>query len=253
MKQYLLLLLLSSSLTSCYHAYYAPNTTHAALLSRKGETKVNAMYSAGADTEFEGGELQVAHALTRNSALMLNFMAVGRSDNTGSQTESGKGSYVELAYGGFKALDNRSKQWIGEVYGGIGRGGARNEYSAVDRSKVGITKFFLQPAIGFKSRHFEAALAPRLALVNWKVKESVLSPDNAVAGDLAIIRANPTFFSFEPGILLRAGSENIKFQAGLSFSMNQYNSGNYLFYDDGLAETLTANLGISLNLFPARK
>ena len=253
MKHCLLLLLLGASLTSCYHAYYAPNSTHAALLSAKGESRINGTYTAGADTEFEGVELQAAHALTNHSGIMLNFMSVGRTDNTGSQVESGKGSYLEVAYGGFKPLDKRGGQWIGEIYGGLGRGAARNEYSAIERSKVGITKFFVQPAIGYKSRYFEAALVPRLALVNWKVKESVLAPDNAVAGDLNIIRGNPTFFSFEPGILLRAGSQNIKFQAGLSFCMNKYNSGNYLFYDEGLSETLTANLGISISLFPAKK
>ena len=252
MKRIFLPLVLTVLLASCTHVYYAPNTPNAPLLSRKGETRLAALYTGGADSEFSGGELQAAVALTKNSGVMASFMSVGRSDRSGSERESGKGSYVEASYGLFKSLDANRGHFIGEVYGGLGLGSASNTYSVTDHSKVGLTKFFLQPAIGYRSDYFEALIVPRLAVVNWKVKTAVLKPDSPYTRDMNVMRAEPGFFAFEPAILLRGGSRNGKLQAGLGFSMSRFNASSYLFYSEGLTESMTAHVGATLNLFPKR-
>lgn len=262
MKYYAYLLALAAITASCTHVYYAPNTANAPLLSEKGETRINALYSAGGVSEFSGGELQVAHAISKNFGLMVNGMAVSRSDEitdwdfnsgtTGSHTEKGNGSYIEFAGGYFKALD-RSKKIIFETYGGLGTGTAKNDYDFGDHSKVNSTKIFIQPSIGYRSNYFEMAVVPKLSFINWTVKESRVSnqTDND-AQEIAAIENKPRFFAFEPALLLRAGGKDLKAQASLSFSNTQSTTdGGYR--TDGLIEGLTASIGISINLKPNKK
>lgn len=245
---------------SCTHVYYAPNTANAPLLSEKGETRINALYSAGGVSEFSGGELQLAHAISKNVGLMVNGMAVSKSEEitdwsfnsgtTGSHTEKGNGSYIEFAGGYFKTFD-KSKKLVFETYGGIGFGTANNDYSFSAHSKVNSTKFFLQPSIGYKLRYFEMAVVPKVSFVNWNVKEARISnqSDND-AQEIAAIQSKPHFVAFEPALLLRAGGKDFKAQATLSFSNGPSGSG---YMMDDLIETLNASIGISINLKPIKK
>lgn len=251
MKYFLFSLLIMITATSCYHVYYAPNTANAPLLSEKGEVRVNGLYSSGSNSEFEGGELQVAAAVSNNIGVMMNGMTAGNTDEVSDyyggnvHKESGKGSYIEFAGGLFKSFDEK-KKWIGEVYGGVGFGSVHNTYDKNEASRVGISKFFLQPAVGYKTSYFEFSIVPRISLINWKVRKDDLSPadpnsaDGSAQSDLLKIRDRPSLFNFEPAFLLRAGAKNVKLQAGLSFS----NSKN----DYYPVETLNASLGVSVNL-----
>lgn len=262
MKYYASLLALAAITASCTHVYYAPNTANAPLLSKKGETRINALYSAGGVSEFSGGELQVAHAISKNFGLMANGMAVSRSDEitdwdfysgtTGSHTEKGNGSYMEFAGGYFRTLD-KNKKFVFETYGGFGVGTAKNEYDFGDHSKVNSTKIFLQPSLGYKSVHFEMAVVPKVSFINWNVKESLISnQSNSDAGAIAAIKSKPHFVAFEPALLLRAGGKDFKAQASLSFSNTQASSGTGYRTDD-LIEGLNASIGISINLKPNKK
>ncbi|HEY0356365.1 MAG TPA: hypothetical protein VGC29_09185, partial [Flavisolibacter sp.] len=148
MKNIICLLIISVGLTSCYHVYYAPNTANAPLLSKTGETRINGLYSQGADTEYDGAELQLAHAINKNVGLMVNGFTASKSEEGDiSVIEKGSGSYIEFAGGLYKAFDPKAK-WIGEIYGGAGFGSVKNDYGLNDHSRVGITKIFVQPAIG---------------------------------------------------------------------------------------------------------
>lgn len=259
MKLFVTLLVIVLGATSCTHIYYAPNSANVPLLSEKKETRVNALYCSGGETEFEGGELQVAAALTKNVAVMVNGMAMGKSESVSDysgnsrHTESGNGSYIEVAGGMFESF-GKKKKWIGEIYGGVGVGSAKNTYSNNLESKVNSTKLFLQASVGFKSRYFEFAFAPKISLINWNVKrDDLANVDQSHFNyydelDLQVIKNKPNFVSFEPALLIRAGGEDFKIQAGLSFS--NFTANNYLF--DGLTETLNASLGISINLHPAK-
>lgn len=252
MKQIALLFIVTISTTSCYHVYYAPNTAHSPLLSQKGETRINAYYSGGSNSDFEGAEFQGATAIGKQTGIMVNTMFVGNSEtvsdyNSGnSWLETGKASYIEFAGGVFKSYGNKGK-WIGEVYGGFGLGTAKNTYRSNESSKVGITKFFLQPAFGFKTNHFEVSLVPKVSFVNWKVKEEKLTAANSYDGDafdLMQIHQNPNFLCFEPALIVRGGGKNIKLHAGLSFS----NLNDNLYP----VENLTSSIGISINLKPKK-
>jgi hypothetical protein len=252
MKQLFIISLLALIFTSCQHIYYAPNTPNAPLFDHKGETRINGLYSKGGDTEFEGAELQLAHAFSKNFALMANAFTASRSESVSdynggnSQIESGRGSYVEFGGGIFYPLDVRNK-WIAELYAGPGFGSVINEYSWKEQSRVGITKLFIQPSIGYKAKNFEIGFIPRVSYINWKVKQENVSPLNNQDNidELNIIRSDPGFIAFEPSLLLRGGGRGLKAQFSVSFSNFRTSA---MFLDNELAETLNASLGISLNL-----
>ncbi|HTM92537.1 MAG TPA: hypothetical protein VL095_08970 [Flavisolibacter sp.] len=264
MKLLIYLLIISVGCCSCFHVYYAPNSAHAPLLSEKGETRINGLYSTGGNSEFNGGELQFAHAVSQNFGIMVNGMMASKSEqiddwgfssnwggSSNYHTEKGSGSYLELAGGYFKTFDEK-KKWIGELYSGLGAGGVKNDYGFGDYSKVNSYKFFIQPAVGYKSKYFEAMIVPKVSFINWKVKERNIqtSGNNSYAeADISAIGAKRNFLAFEPALLFRAGGQNVKLQWGLSFS--GFNSSS--FYDEDLIETLNANIGISVNLKPRRK
>lgn len=256
MKHYTnFLLMITIAIVSCTHVYYSPNAANAPLLSEKGETRINALYSSGNISEFDGGELQYAQAINKNFGLMINGMAAGKSDNwtdysgssTSYHTEKGNGSYIEFAGGYFKNFDQK-KKCIGEVYAGFGSGSVKNDYGD-GNSKVNIFKYFIQPDIGYKSKYFEAAFVPKVSVINWKVKESNVT-NSDIKADLNYIASRKSFVAFEPAILLRAGAKNVKFQFEMSFS--NFNAAS-AFYSYDLIETLNSSIGISINLKPIKK
>lgn len=264
MKLYTFLFAFALFIASCTHVYYAPNTANAPLLSEKGETRINALYSAGGASEFTGGELQFAHAVHKNFALMVNGMAVSRSDEvstwrldpnwnvvTEHHTEKGKGSYIEFASGYFKTLDKKRK-WVFETYGGFGVGSANNDYGFGDHSKVNSTKIFIQPSFGYKTKYFEMAFVPKLSFVNWELKEKSVSHTNNdyLRADFTSIENHPHFALFEPSWLLRAGGALFKVQAAVSYSGVSMGSSAPV---GDLTEDLNASIGISINLKPSKK
>jgi hypothetical protein len=245
MKVFFILAVAAFLITSCHHVYYAPNTVAVPLLAEKHDVRINGLYSTGGESEFSGAELQFAYAPSKHFGVMFNAMAVGQKENTGDYLESGNGRYGEFAAGYFNRFELK---WIFETYAGFGGGKVNNEYGMGDHSTIGMTKFFIQPAIAFKSRYFEMAFAPRFGIVNWKEKESSVKyfENDYAHYDLMAIRAKPSFFTFEPAIILRGGGEHVKIQFGLSFS----NPGQLVYTD--LTESMTMGLGLSVH-FNTRK
>jgi len=211
-----------------------------------------------------GGEFQFTHAVRQNFGIMANGMVASKSEqlddwnfssNSGSSsgyhTEKGSGSYIEVGVGYFRALDEK-KKWMGEIYSGFGAGTVKNDYGFGDHSKVNSYKFFIQTAVGLKSKNFEAMIVPKVSFINWKVKERNIrrSGNSSYAeADMNSIEAKRNFLAFEPALVFRAGGQNLKLQWGLSFS--SFNSSS--FYDEELIETVNANIGISIDLKPAKK
>lgn len=217
MRTTIILLLVIITFSSCYHAYYGPNTPNAPLLTEKGEVRLNTMYTYGGDTDIEGGELQFAYAFRDKWGFIFSGISAGVEENTGDYVEKGNGIYAEAGVGHFKRID---RNWMFECYGGLGTGSANNDYGLGDRSKVAFNKLFIQPAIALKTKHFEFAFITRFNAVNWKVKEErIKSSDNEEAkNDMMRIRNKSTFFAFEPGLIFRAGGENFKVQTGFTLS-----------------------------------
>jgi hypothetical protein len=170
MKRFTPLILLAITFASCTHVYYAPNTANAPMLSEKGETRINGLRTGGNKSEFSGGELQAAHAITNSFGVMANWMSVSKTEeisdwtwNSGSHIEKGNGSYVEFAGGYFKTLDKR-KRVVFETYGGIGFGSANNDYGFAITQKLILPKFSCSPPSGTSPPISKSPLFLRSAL-----------------------------------------------------------------------------------------
>jgi hypothetical protein len=238
MKNIILFLFVAFSLISCTHVYYAPNTPNVPLFSQKGETRINALFSTTSSSAGTGGELQAAHAVGRNAAIMINAFAA-RSSN---EVEKGKGRYLEFGMGGFRT-PVRANSWVGEVYGGGGIGTVRYDFENKNNSKVNFSRFFLQPSLGYRIKNFEAAFVPRLSFVHWTVKEAnFTSQDQGSAIEITAIRDFPNFISFEPTILIRGGGEHVKLQLAVTGLHSKRGQSAMLL------ERSNVSLGISINL-----
>lgn len=247
MKHNLLLALTCLLCTSCYHAYYSPNTAHVPLLSQKGEGKLTASIGTGANTEYTSGELQLAFAATKNLGFMVNGFTATKSEETEDNHEKGSGSYIEAAPGLFMPI-SRNGKWRAELYAGAGTGSVTNNYGVPSSSKVGVTKAFLQPAIGYKSTNLEVAFAPKMSFINWKVKEDrvLADRDSYDKTEVDYISQQTRFTAFEPSLIIRAGGENVKVQLGITYSFT-----NIKEYE--LTEELLLSVGIAFGFGQKKK
>jgi len=208
---------ISSLCTSCLHHYYAPNSNNVPLFKEKNEGRIQAQFSGGND--YEGFEFQSAYSVGKHTALQLNFFtANGNEEEAFVEPSSGKGTYIEAAAGYFAPSHNN--HWVFETYGGVGTGTVTNEYYKSESSKVGVTKFFLQPSYGFSTKNFEIAVSSKFSLANFNVKNSTVTMDNNPADfpDIEFLRNNKSFFFWEPGIMLRGGFKQFKILAQFTYS-----------------------------------
>ncbi|HEX8333929.1 MAG TPA: hypothetical protein VF622_15020 [Segetibacter sp.] len=233
-------------LTACTHYYYGPNSSNVPLFKEKGEGRISGALS-GAD-ETTGFELQTAYAFGKNFGGMFNFYTAGGKDNTtfdgsgsGStrQIEKGNGTLTEIGLGYFQPLS--ASNMIFELYGGIGGGTVNNFYQQNESSKVGLTKLFLQPSIGYSNdeRTLEAAFSTRLSSINFKVKEARFATGTGGYDLIQVqyIRNNDNIFFVEPSLLFRGGGKNIKGQLQLTTS-------HPLTRKEFLTQELNASIGI---------
>lgn len=207
---------------SCNHLYYAPSSANTPLFREKNEGMLNAGF-IGTD-EASGVQVQSAYAVGKNVGVLLNFMTMGESNNTSYNNqnvkEKGRGTYVEAAAGYFKPFSNI--KFVFETYGGIGAGMINNHYASSERSKVGLTKLFIQPAIGLRLPNYQMSLATKFSAAMLKIKSSDLSstglPDEYAK--LYYLPDHKTSFLFEPTLTFRAGLKSVMLQAQVTLSLN---------------------------------
>jgi hypothetical protein len=215
------------SFTSCSHYYYAPNTTNIPLLEEK-EAKVNFQYASGSISN--GFELQSAFAISSNFGGMVNTMFTGSKDDYSTYSNKTNSSYIEFAGGYFTPVNNTAL--IFETYGGIGFGGVRNDYET-GRSKVGFTKFFLQPNIGVKVKSFEFAISTRFNYLFQSVRNNSLPTSEYEYQELAYLEGNPNSFLLEPGAVLRFGGKKFMIQLQYTSSINLSHPEHFLSQEVG--------------------
>jgi hypothetical protein len=146
--------------------------------------------------------------------------------------------------GYYKAFGEK-KLWVFETYGGAGAGGENHVYNSLETSKLNITKYFIQPSIGYSSHRgtFEIAAGSRFTGLNLKINQSNVSFENNLSSkkNLDYISIHPSSFLWEPSIIIAAGWPNFKFYFEITTSYNLTNP-------DLAQDNSDANLGIKFTL-----
>jgi hypothetical protein len=138
----------------------------------------------------------------------------------GTKEYGGSGAYVEVAGGYFSRL--HPSDWVFETYAGIGTGSIHNTHEHLQRSKVGVTKIFVQPSIGWAGRGFQFGFSARLAYVDLRVKSSTVTEARNIEDyfDIEYIRDHRSAILLEPAVMIRSGAEGIKFSLSYTGSSN---------------------------------
>lgn len=220
MKIYRIIPILSIAfLASCSPKYYAPTTQNAPLFTEKGESSI-AVTGSGNQVE-----LQAAYALGTNFAIQANGGLFIPSDLDNGN--GGSGNYGEFGLGYFKPLKGNM---VFETYGILGFGSVENHFPSTVSSNpgttgdisAGITRFGIQPNIGYKSNRFSASLSSRFVQMQYSNIKGSLVFDGE--DQVNYLKNNKAHFLIEPAITLRYGFEKIKLQLQYGHSLNMTNS-----------------------------
>ena len=210
----LLAVLLASG--GCNPKYYAPNTHNVPLLSRDGDYA--ALFAFG-DSR---GELQGAYAFTEDIGVMLNAAYFERGDD--EDGDGGEGGLLELGFGYQTQLGEPFQ--LG-VFGLLGGGNLENHFPSTLAGNPGttgileanLTRFGVQPVIGFRSTYFEAAASMRV----MRLRYSDVTGSLVFAGEdqVQLLRSQAEHTLLEPALTVRAGLPTVKLQLQLGLSVNE--------------------------------
>lgn len=236
-KQTILILILVAAMSSCTHYYYMPNVQNVPLFREKNEVRATIASGGGAETSTT--EIQVAHAVTNNFAVMTNFMAAKGGDK--ADRSWARGSYIDAGVGYYKTI---SEFGVFEIYGGLGSSNQHHEYgsssSVNGTADLHFNKLFLQPSFGFTFRAFDIALSARLSRVTFG------RIDNNITNDIEFdyvdsISRNRNSLLFEPALTIRGGWKHVKIQLQFVTSKN-------LSHPNLRFETQTLSIGLFFTL-----
>lgn len=199
------------------NVYHTPSTPNAPLLTKKGSFSFSGHY--GGNKNFYVGNIQAAYLPGKKLGLMANFKVTDYRDRLYSSINGGIDG-IELGIGYIMPSLNSIHL---ETYAGMGNTSIKNVHHT-GSSKVGINHYFFQPAVyyGNHSNTFQVAFVPRISLNNFTVKSSNFNSDREqiVQNQFNLMNKNGSQYMFEPTILLRGGSEFVKFQLAYTFSKN---------------------------------
>lgn len=199
--------------SSCSPTYYPPKI-NAPLLREEGQTKINAAMNLNSIN------IQASTAITENFAIAVsaNGYLLGAAEITTSNgsiiDEPANGFQFDIMPGYYVPF---GEEGVVEIYAGYGAGMSNSgEVSGL------LHRFILQPSIGRSGEKFEFAFACRFS--------HVMIPEVASLSDPKV-GFSDTFL--EPGLILRLGSEKVKFTSQIGLSLPIVNipedpNGNYI-------------------------
>lgn len=237
MKSSVICILLVSVIWSCSPTFYMPNTQNVPLHTAKGQT--NVLGSANGDMV----DFQLSHAVGDNFGIMLNGALVPEQINVNGN--GGKGAFVEFGGGYFKPLSNNN--FLFEVYGMAGFGSMKNINTSQVAEYPNTTGFFesnisriaIQPAFGYTSKYFSAAVSSRMGSVNYMNPKGSMIWNNI--DQVQRFTDKNSYFMIEPALTLRGGLEKVKIQLQIQKSFN-------VTEKDFPQKTESASVGLILNL-----
>jgi len=234
-----LLMVVLIFLSSCSLQLYAPNSENVPLFTEKKEARLEANFSGETDvlsTSIFGFNFQGAYAVSNHVGVMSNLFFAGGEDIWSEERASG--GLFEAGAGYFQTL---SQHVVFETYGGGGIGWVKRESyynNSASHEKLNGQRIFVQPALGFTSKSFDAAFSLRCCELFYN------NSSNANGDSILLLNnRNNSSMVVEPAITLRAGGQHVKFQTqfGISFNLNDQQE---IFY---------STVGICIRLSPKNK
>jgi hypothetical protein len=202
--------------------YYVPSAAYSPLSAKKNDFDLSVLHSSG--NRFSGLDMQAGYIASKHIGLTAGVTAV--------RHPSGSPRYMDYdrVEGGAGYLAPLKNGWHLETYGGIGTGKVRNNHHT-GYSKVKQVNFYLQPAIAYNipQNTFTFGVVSRVSAVHFSPDNIYFDPgrEEYSAKNFAIMNDQSTHLMWEPGLVMRAGWKNFKFDAGYRFSTDLTNSSLY--------------------------
>ncbi len=221
------ILFLSVIVSSCAYVYF-PNRVNAPLLSQKKEFQGNLTVGTS------GADIQFAYSPVKHLGIIAS-VSYANDDTTKENYDIHK--YYDLGVGYYKKL---GRKFIFETYAGFGGGNVISQGEFLNTtfySNMNLTKFYLQPAIGYSTNYLNFGITTRLSSVTF----------HPVYGNEDL--TNKAYFFFEPALFTSLGYKHIFFTLQLGLSLTNMPSKSYM------PVIFNAGIGIKLgNIFlpPAR-
>ena len=225
---------------------YSPSAHNVPVLTKKGDSKIGAVYSTNAvgeetkdgvkvDNRSRGYDVHGAVAITDNFAIQANHAYRWEKTEGGpdSTTLKYKRNLTEIGLGYYLPINDKKNTFF-QVFAGAGLG--RFSFTDVDKTsnnyhQANITKVYLQPAILFKSKgSFTTSVAVRFSGISYSKIKTSYNASQLNDYHLDDLSGRAKWF-FEPASVSSFGFKNLpglrfEVQGGLSFLMAR----NYVDY-----------------------
>ncbi|MCF8298748.1 MAG: hypothetical protein K9J13_14465 [Saprospiraceae bacterium] len=216
---FLILLLVAIVISSC-NVMYMPNMENVPLMQEKGDMKFNLSTT----------NAQASYAITDKLAVMANGYKRTNSWHNAGDLDSLNWEYKSdrfLVEGGLGYYKQLSEDVIFEVYGGGGFGQIAFDNFDLDfdldrKFSANMTRYFVQPNIGYKNDYVEFAFSSRLTALKFSGITTQDYTIQELKNDDLFQLDVPTYFFFEPAFTIRLGYKWVKlhFQTLYSTKLN---------------------------------
>ncbi len=215
LKKIITAIFVTAIIPSC-SMLYIPNTHNSPLLRNKGDVDINTLVG------ISGFEAQSAVAVTDKIGLMVNGQLHQKTHNEGIKAKEMR-TLVEGALG---YTERFSDMGIFEVFVGGGVGSVPAKFKGQTwngEQTTKLTRYFVQPAIGFCNDLLDFSIVSRLSLVSI---------------------ASENKWYYEPGVVSKLGYKRVRFVANLGFSIPLGKYENSLWQNF----PVTFSIGMHINL-----
>lgn len=205
--------------TSCSPMYYSPNTHNVPMIAEKDQF-VGTLAGTGNQVD-----VQTAYNISKSIGVQLNGGLILPKDLDNGNGGSGK--FGEAGVGYYKKLGNAL---VFETYALAGVGAMENHLpSTIDSAKTttgnisaGLTRYSIQPAIGFVTANLSIIFSTRLSSLNYSNITGSLVYKNE--DQVAYLKHNANTYLAEPAITARLGTRSLQLQAQVGRSFNLTNN-----------------------------
>lgn len=194
--------------TSCGPTIYVPNTINAPLLTEQHDFRASVgtvAYAPESSVDFMGAYAATDHLAFTGSAFFMSGTVRESRPRTNRLLEGAMGVYNTFG-------PDKNGQDLGrlELFAGFGRGKGEDAgyhtrfFVNQDRVTGRYNRFYLQPAIGLRTKIFDASFATRISRVNF-------SQMLYYNGSAITRQSTPSFSTVEPVLTLALGYKYVKY------------------------------------------